>query len=192
MARDPDAAAREHISQVLADWAKRDPTARDRLLPIVYQELRRLAHRHMRGERKGHTLQTTALVNEVYLRLVGVDALRGRDRVHFFAMAATLMRRVLVDYARRRGREKRGGGVSVTSLDENAIVPREGVDVVALDAALERLAAVDPQQSRVVELRFFAGLSVEETADTLGVSPATVKRDWATAKLWLYRELTGG
>ena len=192
MARDPDGAGREPISQVLADWAEGDPAARDRLLPIVYEELRRLAHRHMRGERKGHTLQTTALVNEVYLRLAGVDALRGRDRAHFFAMAATLMRRVLVDYARRRGREKRGAGVSVISLDENAIVPREGVDVVALDAALERLAAVDPQQSRVVELRFFAGLSVEETADVLGVSAATVKRDWATAKLWLYRELTGG
>jgi RNA polymerase sigma factor (TIGR02999 family) len=192
MARDPDGAGRDRTSQVLADWAEGDPAARDRLLPIVYEELRRLAHRHMRGERKGHTLQTTALVNEVYLRLAGVDALRGRDRAHFFAMAATLMRRVLVDYARRRGREKRGAGVSVISLDENAIVPREGVDVVALDAALERLAAVDPQQSRVVELRFFAGLSVEETADVLGVSAATVKRDWATAKLWLYRELTGG
>jgi RNA polymerase sigma factor (TIGR02999 family) len=192
MARDPDGAGRDRTSQVLADWAEGDPAARDRLLPIVYEELRRLAHRHMRGERKGHTLQTTALVNEVYLRLAGVDALRGRDRAHFFAMAATLMRRVLVDYARRRGREKRGAGVSVISLDENAIVPREGVDVVALDAALERLAAVDPQQSRVVELRFFAGLSVEETADVLGISAATVKRDWATAKLWLYRELTGG
>jgi RNA polymerase sigma factor (TIGR02999 family) len=192
MARDPDGAGREPISQVLADWAQGDPAARDRLLPIVYEELRRLAHRHMRGERKGHTLQTTALVNEVYVRLAGVDALRGRDRAHFFAMAATLMRRVLVDYARRRGREKRGAGVSVISLDENAIVPQKGVDVVALDAALERLAAVDPQQSRVVELRFFAGLSVEETADALDVSPATVKRDWATAKLWLYRELTDG
>jgi RNA polymerase sigma factor (TIGR02999 family) len=190
MARDPDGAGRDRTSQVLADWAEGDPAARDRLLPIVYEELRRLAHRHMRGERKGHTLQTTALVNEVYLRLAGVDALRGRDRAHFFAMAATLMRRVLVDYARRRGREKRGAGVSVISLDENAIVPREGVDVVALDAALERLAAVDPQQSRVVELRFFAGLSVKETAEALGVSPATVKRDWATAKLWLYNELT--
>lgn len=192
MARDPDAAGPDRMSQLLADWSEGDPAARDRLLPIVYEELRRLAHHHMRGERKGHTLQTTALVNEVYLRLVGIDALRGRDRAHFFAMAATLMRRVLVDYARRRGRDKRGGGVSVTSLDENAIVPQTGVDVIALDAALERLAAVDPQQSRVVELRFFAGLSVEETADALGISRATVKRDWATAKLWLYRELTDG
>jgi RNA polymerase sigma-70 factor (ECF subfamily) len=158
-------------------------------VPIVHAELRRLAHHYMRGERDGHTLQTTALVNEVYLRLAGIDALRGADRARFFAMAGTLMRRVLVDYARQRGREKRGGGISVTSLDENAIAPQPGIDVVALDDALERLAAVDPQQSRVVELRYFAGLSVKETAEALGISPATVKRDWATAKLWLYHEL---
>lgn len=141
-------------------------------------------------EREGHTLQTTALVNEMYLRLVGIDALRWRDRANFFAMAAMLMRRVLVDYARQRGRDKRGAGVSVTSLDENVIAPQPAVDVVALDEALERLAAVDPQQSRVVELRFFAGLSVKETAEVLGISAATVKRDWATARLWLYNELT--
>jgi RNA polymerase sigma-70 factor (ECF subfamily) len=191
MAHD-DAVGRERISQVLADWANRDPTARDRLVPIVYEELRRLAHHYMRGEREGHTLQTTALVNEVYLRLAGIDGLRWRDRAHFFAMAATLMRRVLVDHARQRGREKRGAGVLVTSLDENAVAPQPEVDVLALDGALERLAAVDPQQSRVVELRFFAGLSVEETAEALGVSAATVKRDWATAKLWLYNELMTG
>jgi RNA polymerase sigma factor (TIGR02999 family) len=143
----------------------------------------------MRGERDGHTLQTTALVNEVYLRLAGINALQWRDRTHFFAMAATLMRRVLVDYARQRVRDKRGGGVSVTTLDENAIGTQPTVDLIALDDALERLAAADPQQSRVVELRFFAGLSVEETAEALGISPATVKRDWATAKLWLYKEL---
>ena len=192
MADERDAAGRERTSQLLADWANRDPTARDRLVPIVYEELRRLAHHHMRGEREGHTLQTTALVNEVYLRLGGIDALRGPDRAHFFALAATLMRRVLVDYARQRAREKRGAGVSVIPLDENAVAPGPAVDVVALDGALERLAAVDPQQSRVVELRFFAGLSVQETADALGVSPATVKRDWATAKLWLYNELLTG
>ena len=189
MAENPDAAAPERISQLLSDWANRDPAAREQLVPIVYEELRRLAHRYMRGERVNHTLQTTALVNEVYLRLAGIDALRWRDRVHFFAMAATLMRRVLVDYARQRGREKRGGGISVTSLDENAVAAQPVVDVVALDQALERLAIVDPQQSRVVELRFFAGLSVEETAEALAISPATVKRDWATAKLWLYNEL---
>jgi RNA polymerase sigma factor (TIGR02999 family) len=189
MAQDPDAAARARISQLLADWANRDPVAREQLVPIVYEELRRLAHHHMRGERAGHTLQTTALVNEVYLRLAGIDGLRWRDRAHFFAMAATLMRRVLVDYARQRGREKRGAGISVISLDENAVAAQPAVDIVALDEALARLAAVDPQQSRVVELRFFAGLSVDETAEALAISPATVKRDWATAKLWLYNEL---
>ena len=192
MDRDADADERERISQLLADWANRDPAARDRLVPIVYEELRRLAHHYMRGERDDHTLQTTALVNEVYVRLAGIDAMRWRDRAHFFAMAGTLMRRVLVDYARQRAREKRGGGISVTSLDEEAIAPQPAVDVVALDEALERLAAVDPQQSRVVELRFFAGLSVRETAEALGISPATVKRDWATAKLWLYNELMTG
>jgi RNA polymerase sigma factor (TIGR02999 family) len=190
MAQDGDTAERERISQLLADWSNSDPTARERLVPIVYEELRRLAHHYMRGEREGHTLQTTALVNEMYLRLVGIDALRWRDRANFFAMAAMLMRRVLVDYARQRGRDKRGAGVSVTSLDENVIAPQPAVDVVALDQALERLAAVDPQQSRVVELRFFAGLSVKETAEVLGISAATVKRDWATARLWLYNELT--
>jgi RNA polymerase sigma factor (TIGR02999 family) len=143
----------------------------------------------MVGERAGHILQTTALVNEMYLRLAGIDGLQWRDRAHFFAMAATLMRRVLVDYARQRGREKRGAGVTVTSLDEHLVAAQPAVDVVALDDALERLAVVDPQQSRVVELRFFAGLSVEETAEALAISPATVKRDWATAKLWLYNEL---
>jgi RNA polymerase sigma factor (TIGR02999 family) len=192
MAQDADAVERERISRLLADWASGDPAARDRLVPTVYEELRRLAHHHMRGEREGHTLQTTALVNEVYLRLAGIDALRWQDRARFFALAATLMRRVLVDYARQRARDKRGGGVSVTSLDDNAIAAQPAVDVVALDEALERLAAVDPQQSRVVELRFFAGLSVKETAEALGVSPATVKRDWATAKLWLYNELMTG
>jgi RNA polymerase sigma-70 factor (ECF subfamily) len=189
MAENPDTAAQERIAELLADWANRDPVARERLVPIVYGELRRLAHHYMRGERAGHTLQTTALVNEVYLRLAGIDALHWRDRAHFFAMAATLMRRVLVDYARQRGREKRGAGVAVSSLDDHAVAPQPAVDIVALDEALERLAAVDPQQSRVVELRFFAGLSVEETAEALGISPATVKRDWATAKLWLYNEL---
>jgi RNA polymerase sigma factor (TIGR02999 family) len=187
---DAERADRERVSKLLADWADGDPSAREQLVPIIYEELRRLAHHYMRGERVGHTLQTTALVNELYLRLAGIDAVRWRDRVHFFAVTATLMRRVLVDYARQRGREKRGAGVTVISLNENAVARQPDVDVVALDEALERLAAVDPQQSRVVELRFFAGLSVEETADALGISPATVKRDWATAKLWLYNELS--
>lgn len=189
MGNDPEGAAPDGISELLAGWANHDAAARERLVPLVYQELRRLAHHYMRGERAGHTLQTTALVNELYVRLAGLDRLQWRDRAHFFAMAATLMRRVLVDYARQRGREKRGGGVSVTSLDDQAVAPEPPVDLLALDEALARLAAADPQQSRVVELRFFAGLSVEETAEALGISPATVKRDWATAKLWLYHEL---
>lgn len=189
MTEDPEATARAQVSQLLADWAGGNPSAREQLVPVVYGELRRLAHHYMRGERAGHTLQTTALVNEVYVRLAGIDALQWRDRTHFFAMAATLMRRVLVDYARQRGRDKRGGGVSVTSLNENVVAATSSVDIVALDEALDRLAAIDPQQCRVVELRFFVGLSVEETAEALSISPATVKRDWATAKLWLYREL---
>ena len=193
MANEPDAQAPERVARLLADWANGDPAARERLVPIVYEELRRLAHHYMRGERVGHTLQTTALVNEVYLRLAGIDAVRWKDRVHFFAMAATLMRRVLVDYARQRGRDKRGGGVPVTVLEDDvAPAPQPSVDVVALDEALDRFAAIDPQQSRIVELRFFAGLSVEETAEALGISPATVKRDWATAKVWLYNELKPG
>jgi RNA polymerase sigma factor (TIGR02999 family) len=189
MPQDSTSADREHVSRLLADWANRDAAAREQLVPIVYEELRRLAHHYMRGERPNHTLQTTALVNELYVRLAGINGVQWRDRAHFFAMAATLMRRVLVDYARLRAREKRGGGISVTSLDDNAVAAQPAVDIVALDEALERLAAVDPQQSRVVELRFFAGLSVEETAEALGISPATVKRDWATAKLWLFNEL---
>jgi len=189
MSRDVRADEQARVSHLLAGWASHDPAARERLLPLVYDELRRLAHHYMRGERTGHTLQTTALVNEAYVRLVGIDALQWRDRAHFLAMAATLMRRVLVDYARQRARDKRGGGVSVISLDETAVALQPAVDVIALHDALERLAVVDPQQSRVVELRFFAGLSVDETAEALDISPATVKRDWATAKLWLYHEL---
>ena len=192
MADAADAARQQRIAQLLTDWANRDPVARDRLVPMVYEELRRLAHHYMRDEREGHTLQTTALVNEMYLRLAGIDGLRWQDRAHFFAMSATLMRRVLVDYARQRARDKRGAGLSVAPLDDDVIAPQRAVDVVALDDALNRLATVDPQQSRVIELRFFVGLSVEETAEALHISPATVKRDWATAKLWLYNELSAG
>jgi RNA polymerase sigma factor (TIGR02999 family) len=191
MAPDSDTDGAADVSRLLADWAAQDPTARDRLVPIVYEELRRLAHHYMRGERVGHTLQTTALVNEVYLRLAGINGLQWRDRTHFFAMAGRLMRRVLVDYARRHSRDKRGGGVSVTTLDDYAVTTEPSVDIIALDEALEQLAVVDPQQSQVVELRFFAGLSIEETAEALGISPATVKRDWTTAKMWLHHELTG-
>jgi RNA polymerase sigma factor (TIGR02999 family) len=179
------------ITQLLRAWGGGDREALDELIPLVYEELRRQAARYLRRERPGHTLQTTALVNEVYLRLAGIKGLQWRDRTHFFAMAGTLMRRVLVDYARRQRRDKRGGGVSVTSLDGHAVTTAPSVDIEALDDALQRLAAVDSQQCRVVELRFFGGLSIEETAEALGISPATVKRDWTTAKAWLYHELTG-
>jgi RNA polymerase sigma factor (TIGR02999 family) len=160
-------------------------------LPVVYAELRRLAHHYMAGERPGHTLQTTALVHEAYIRLVDLDRMRWRDRGHFFAMAATLMRRILVDSARQRGRDKRGGGVLVTSLDDHEIPIAPGVDVVALDDALVALAAMDPQQSRIVELRFFGGLTIAETADALDLSPTTVKRDWLSAKAWLHTQVGG-
>jgi RNA polymerase sigma-70 factor (ECF subfamily) len=192
MAAAPEAGGSTSVSDLLEAWAARDPSALDRLVPIVYDELRRLAHRYMRGERPGHTLQTTALVNEVYLRLAGIRGLQWRDRAHFFAMAGTLMRRVLVDYARRQGRTKRGGGIAVTSLDGHAVTSAPSVDIVALDEALQRLAAVDPQQSRIVELRFFGGLTIEETAAALEISPATAKRDWTTARAWLHHELTTG
>jgi RNA polymerase sigma factor (TIGR02999 family) len=188
----PDAGGSTSVSELLAAWAARDPLALDRLVPIVYEELRRLAHHYMRGERPAHTLQTTALVNEVYLRLAGIKGLQWRDRAHFFAMAGTLMRRILVDYARRQGRTKRGGGLAVTSLDGHAITSAPSIDILALDEALQRLATVDPQQCRVVELRFFGGLSIEETAAALEISPATVKRDWTTARAWLHHELTTG
>jgi RNA polymerase sigma factor (TIGR02999 family) len=185
-----DNRSRAHVSELLAAWANRDSAARDALMPLVYDELRRLAHHYMRNERSGHTLQTTALVNEAYLRLVGIDRVQWRDRAHFFAMAATLMRRILVDHARQRAREKRGGGISVTSQLDDAIAPQSGVDLVALDEALTRLARLDANQERIVELRFFAGLTVEETAEALGISPATVKREWAIARAWLFNELS--
>ncbi len=175
-----DASRRQQVSQLLAAWTNRDWAARDALLPVVYDELHRLAHHYMRGERQGHTLQTTALVNEAYIRLVDLDRMQWRDRAHFFAMAATLMRRILVDYARERSRDKRGGGVSVTSLDEQVAVSKTSVDVVALDEALDRLAVMDLQQSQIVELRFFSGLTIEETAEALDLSPATVKREWTS------------
>jgi RNA polymerase sigma factor (TIGR02999 family) len=186
-----DASRRQQVSQLLAAWTNRDSAARDALLPVVYDELHRLAHHYMHGERRGHTLQTTALVNEAYIRLVDLDRMQWRDRAHFFAMAATLMRRILVDHARERSRDKRGGGVSVTSLDEQVAVSKASVDVVALDEALDRLAAMDRQQSQIVELRFFSGLTIEETAEALDLSPATVKREWTSAKAWLHQQLGG-
>jgi len=159
------------------------------LVPAVYAELRRLAHQYMRGERTGHTLQTTALVHEAYLRLADVNRMQFRDRRHFIALAATMMRRILVDYARAHARGKRGGGIPVVSVQDVGPIPRQDVDVVALDGALERLARFDLRQARIVELRFFGGLTIDETAETLGVSAKTVKRDWAIAKAWLRQEL---
>jgi RNA polymerase sigma factor (TIGR02999 family) len=166
------------------------PGSTDVLIPIVYDELRRLAHHYMRGERGGHTLQTTALVNEAYLRLVDVKRIEWRNHGHFFAMAATVMRRVLVDHARERARDKRGGGLVLTTLAEQAITSSPAIDVLALDEALDRLADMDAQQARIVELRYFTGLTIEETAEALGISPATVKRDWTWAKAWLYQRLS--
>jgi RNA polymerase sigma factor (TIGR02999 family) len=185
----PDRPSREHISQLLAGWPDQDPAAREALVALIYDELHRLAHHYMRTERPGHTLQTTALVNEAYLRLVDVDRMQWRDRAHFFAMAATTMRRILVDQARANARDKRGGGVVMTSLAADMPAPTPDVDVLALDEALERLAAIDLQQAKVVELRYFAGLTIEEAAAALGVSTGTVKREWSVAKAWLYREL---
>jgi RNA polymerase sigma factor (TIGR02999 family) len=156
----------------------------------VHEELRRLAHRYMRGERAGHTLQTTALVNEAYMRLVDVERIEWSGRGHFFAMAATLMRRILVDHARDRHRDKRGGHVILTSIGDKAIAAESSLDVLALDQALDRLSDMDPQQARIVELRFFAGMTIEETADALEISPATVKRDWTWAKAWLHQQLS--
>ena len=163
----------------------------DQLVPLVHDELRRLARRYMGRERPGHTLQATALVNEAYLRLIDVKAIRWQNRAHFFAMSARVMRRILVDSARARGNDKRGGGVRKVSLDEALIVSKEPAqDLVALDEALAALEKVHPRKSQVVELRFFGGLSIEEAAEALHMSPDTVKRDWRFAKLWLLRELS--
>ncbi len=180
------------ITQLLRDWGDGDQHALDRLVPLVQGELHKLAHRYMARERHGHTLQSTALVNEVYLRLVRARNLAWQDRAHFFAVCAQSMRRILTDYARSRRSAKRSGGAQQVSLDEAPEVSRQPrADLVALDDALNRLAAVDERKSRVVELRYFGGLSVEETAEVLKVSPETVMRDWKLAKAWLLRELSG-
>ena len=159
-------------------------------MPLVYEELHRLAERHMKGERVGHPLQATALINEAYIRLIEVKRVRWQNRAHFLAVASRLMRRILVDAARSRGYQKRGGGAPIVSLDEALVVPEQpGHDLVALDDALMALAALDPRKSQVVEMRFFGGLTLEETAVALHVSRDTVKRDWKMAKLWLLRQL---
>jgi RNA polymerase sigma-70 factor (ECF subfamily) len=181
----------EDVSLLLRAWSKGDQSAMEKLTPVVYDELHRLAQRYMRRERAGHSLQTTALVNEAYLRLVDYRRMQWQDRAHFFAISAQVMRRILVEHARRHNL-KRGGGVQHVALEEAATVggERRG-DLVALDDAMNALAEVDPRKVRVVEMRFFGGLSVEETAEVLKVSSVTVMRDWNTARAWLYRELTG-
>jgi len=180
----------QEITQLLLAWNEGDAQALDRLMPLVQDELHRLAHRYMAGERPGHPLQTTALINEAYLRLIDSSRVRWQNRSHFFAVSAQLMRRILVDFARARDKLKRGGDAVQVSLDEAMEIPREpSADLIALDDALTTLATFDERKSKVIELRFFGGLSVEETAEVLKVSPATVMRDWGLAKIWLLREL---
>ena len=181
------------ISQLLARYSDGDQAALDQLMPLVYGELRKMARRYMRGQPPGHTLQTTALIHEAYLKLVGQGQRRWKHRAHFFGVAAQAMRHILVDYARSHHAAKRGGEVREVSFDEAAAVTEErAAEVVALDDALDMLAELAPRQSRVVELRYFGGLSVEETAEVLKVSAETVKRDWRMAKVWLLRELHRG
>ena len=180
------------VTQLLAAWRQGDDSALEKLIPLVHQELHRIARRQMRGQKRGHTMQTTALVNEAYLRLVDLNQVHWRDRTHFFALCAQLMRRVLVDFARSRGALKRGGGTRRLQLDEALVVSQDPSAVlVELDNALKALAEIDSRKEQVVELRFFGGLTVKETAEVLEVSPETVKRDWKLAKVWLLRELDG-
>jgi RNA polymerase sigma factor (TIGR02999 family) len=178
------------ITQLLQSWSQGDEGAIDKLMPLVYDDLHRMARRYMSDEKPGHTLQTTALVNEAYLRLVHASQADWRNRSHFFAVCAQVMRRILVDWARSRQAQKRGSDVSALELNEALAVPIEtGTDLVAIDDALKALALVDPRMSQIVELRFFGGLSVQETAEVLKVSQETVHRDWRLAKSWLRREL---
>jgi len=181
----------DEVSRLILDWSLGDRSALDKLMPLVYGELRRIAHHYMRHEHPGHTLQTTALVDEAYLRLVNQTHTQWSSRTQFFAIASRLMRRILVDHARSHLYAKRGGGARTVALDEVAVLsPERGADLIALDDALERLSSIDPRKARIVELRYFGGLSVDETAEILGVSGITVKRDWLVAKAWLRREIS--
>lgn len=183
--------ASPEITQLLLAWGSGDKAALDALMPIVYDELRKLAKRYMRRQNPGHTLQTTALVNEAYLRLIDSSRVRWQDRTHFFAIAAQLMRRILVDFARARNSLKRGGEQIQITLDERIEAPFEKeTNLVALDEALQKLAKMSRRQSQIVELRYFGGLSEEEIAETLEISTRTVRRDWSLARAWLYRELS--
>ncbi len=181
----------QNVTQLLIGWSNGDREALDALLPVVYEELRKQAANYLRRERVGHTLQTTALIHEAYLKLVDQKNVHWQNRAHFFGIAAQLMRRILVDHARTKKRAKRGGSnIRVSFNEANVLAPSQNLDIVALDEALERLSEIDEQQSRIVELRFFSGLTVEETAEVLAISPATVKRDWSMAKAWLHREIS--
>jgi RNA polymerase sigma factor (TIGR02999 family) len=181
-----------NITHLLKEWGEGDQQALDELTPLVYEELRQQAARYLRKERPNHSLQATALINEAFLRLIDVKDVQWQNRAHFFAIAANLMRRILVDHARRRDAEKRGGSQVCLTLDEGlAWASEPDVDLLAIDEALDRLAVIDEQQARIVELRFFSGLTVEETATALGISPKTVKRDWSVARAWLKREIGG-
>ncbi|HEX6732288.1 MAG TPA: sigma-70 family RNA polymerase sigma factor [Pyrinomonadaceae bacterium] len=181
----------QNVTELLVGWGNGDKAALDQILPIVYDELRKQAARYLRRERAGHTLQTTALIHEAYIRLVDQKNVRWQNRAHFFGISAQLMRRILVDHARAKGRAKRGGSDIRVSLDDaNLTAKAANLDIIAVDEALERLAQIDEQQSKIVELRFFSGLTVEETAEVLKISPATVKRDWSMAKAWLHREIS--
>jgi len=180
------------VTLLLEAWSNGEQSALDKLVPVVYDELRRLAWYYLRGERPNHSLQATALVNEAYLRLVDYKRMRWENRAHFFAVSAQLMRRILVDHARRHNL-KRGAGVPHLSLEQTAVVSADrGENLVALDDAMHELASLDQRKANVVELRFFGGLSVEETAEVLKISAVTVMRDWSTARAWLYREMTSG
>lgn len=185
--------APQDITELLICWNKGDQTALEKLMPLVERELHRLAHIYMRREHTGHTLQTTALINETFLRLVDQTRVKWQNRAHFFGIAAKIMRRVLINYARDRHRDKRGGHAVQISLSEVVLVSNEkSLELIALDEALDRLALVDERKSRVVELRYFGGMSVDETAEVLGVSTVTVNRDWALARAWLSREVRHG
>jgi RNA polymerase sigma factor (TIGR02999 family) len=181
------------ITELLVAWSKGDQEALRHLMPLVHAELHRMAHQHMRREDRRHTLQTTALVNEAYLRLVDQKRVRWQNRAHFFGIAGRLMRRILLDHARRRRAQRRGGSASRLPLNESLVIAREPpVELLALDRALRSLEAMDPRQGRVVELKYFAGMTIAEIAEAMRLSPATVIREWSTAKAWLARELAGG
>jgi RNA polymerase sigma factor (TIGR02999 family) len=185
--------SKQEITALLADWGRGDRAALDKLTPLVYSELRRIARRQMSRERDGHTLQATALVNEAFIRISGQENFSWQDRAHFYAVCAQVMRHILIDHARANARDKRGGGAIHVSLDEAAaLAGGQATDFLALDEALRALEAFDPQKGRIVELRYFAGLGIEETAEVLRISPTTVRREWRRAKAWLYRALAEG